>query len=236
MRERAYQHIQQQIMNGQLEAGSDISELQLAHQLGSSRSPIREAMNKLAAEGMLEVSPGGGMTVARVRREDIMELYELREALELYAVTKAVQQPVHAIERERIQKTIDQIGELEAELEASGKLTLNSAQMQRFIAADLGFHALLVSLAHNTRLQKVISETRLLMNIFGLKRLGHDRATLRAIQNYHRSIFDAVLRQDSEAARASLTEHIQVSQKERLAEYDQVKREASLRQYIPSIF
>ena len=63
IREKAYLHIQQQIANGRLRAGSGISELSLAKELGSSRSPIREAMNQLAAEGLLEQNSGGGLLV-----------------------------------------------------------------------------------------------------------------------------------------------------------------------------
>jgi DNA-binding GntR family transcriptional regulator len=236
IREKAYHYIQRQIATGQLSAGSGISELQLAQELDSSRTPIREAMNQLAAEGLLEQSPGGGMNVAQVQREHIIELYELREALELYAVSKAVKEPVQTVERERIQKTIDKIGELEAELRKSGQESLNEDQMQHFITADLGFHALLVSLAHNSRLQKVISETRLLISVFSLRRRGHNRPALIAIRKFHQSIFDAVLRQDAEAARQALSEHLQASQRERLAEYEHFRGEASLRQHVPAIF
>ncbi|MEO6803778.1 MAG: GntR family transcriptional regulator [Granulicella sp.] len=236
VRERAYHHIQQQITSGQLAPGSGISELQLAAELGSSRTPIREAMNRLAAEGLLEQNAGSGMTVAQVQREHIIELYELREALELYAVTKAALQPMHPTERERIQKTIDQISDLEKELLKAKQETLSHDQMTRFIAADLGFHALLVSLAHNSRLQKIISETRLLISVFSIKRRGHDAKTLKSIAKYHQTILDAVRSQDAEAARAALIEHLQASQKELLIEYDESRREASLRLHLPDIF
>ena len=96
IRERAYLHIQQLLLSGQLEAGSSVSELLLAKELGSSRTPIREAMNQLAAEGLLEQSPNGGMIVAQLGREDIIELYELREALEVYAVGKIARDTTEA--------------------------------------------------------------------------------------------------------------------------------------------
>src|ERR1700743_69758 len=60
IRERAYLHIQQLLLSGKLEAGSSVSEQLLARDLGSSRTPIREAMNQLAAGGLLEQSPNGG--------------------------------------------------------------------------------------------------------------------------------------------------------------------------------
>lgn len=236
LREQAYHHIQQLIASGRLEAGSGISELQLAQELGSSRTPIREAMNKLAAEGLLEQSPGGGMNVAQVQREHIIELYELREALELYAVAKATREPMQDADRERIQKTIDQITELEKELRQNGGAALDAAQMKRFIAADLGFHALLVSLARNSRLQKTISETRLLISVFSLKRRGHDVATLESIQKFHQAILNAVIKQDSVAATRILAEHLEASQRERLQEYEHTRREALLRQHVPAMF
>ncbi|MEO6804329.1 MAG: GntR family transcriptional regulator [Granulicella sp.] len=236
LREQAYHHIQQLIASGRLEAGSGISELQLAQELGSSRTPIREAMNKLAAEGLLEQSPGGGMNVAQVQREHIIELYELREALELYAVAKATREPMQDADRERIQKTIDQIAELEKELRQKGGTALDATQMQRFIAADLGFHALLVSLARNSRLQKTISETRLLISVFSLKRRGHDVATLESIQKFHQAILNSVIRQDSVAATRILAEHLEASQRERLQEYEHTRREALLRQHVPAMF
>lgn len=236
LRERAYSHIQQLIASGGLESGSAISELQLAQTLGSSRTPIREAMSRLAAQGLLEQSPGGGMVVAQVQREDIVELHELREALELYAVRKAAHQPMQDIERVRIQKTIEQIGELTEELREGKKPVLNEAQMHRFLTADLCFHALLVSFAHNSRLQKMISETRLLINVFSLKRRGHDIEKLQDIQRYHQSILEAVLGQDADAATKALGDHLAASQRERLQEYDHSRREASLREHVPAIF
>ena len=63
VREKAYLHIQQLISTGKLESGSSISELLLAKELGSSRTPIREAMNQLVAEGLLEPGMNGGMDI-----------------------------------------------------------------------------------------------------------------------------------------------------------------------------
>jgi len=236
VRERAYQYIQQQITSGLLVAGAGISDLQLAKDLGSNRTPICEAMNKLAAEGLLEENAGGGMIVAQLRREHIIELYELREALELYAISKAVLKPMVPSEQERIQKAIDLVGELENELRKAAQDKLNPDQMKRFLTSDLGFHALLVGLAHNSRLQKVISGTRLLISAFNIKRLGHDAKTLRRIRTDHQTILEALRRQDGETARTTLLEHLQVGQKQLLLEYDETRREDTLRLHVPAIF
>jgi DNA-binding GntR family transcriptional regulator len=236
IRERAYLHIQQLLLSGQLEAGSSVSELLLAKELGSSRTPIREAMNQLAAEGLLEQSPNGGMIVAQLGREDIIELYELREALEVYAVGKIARDLLRPVDRERLQSLIDEVGVFRKELEKSKKEVLDDAQMHRFLTCDLGFHALLMSLAFNSRMQKSMNETRLLISVFAIRRRGHDKEALASIQKYHQNILNAIVKQDKDTAMRELAEHIQASQRERVNDYDQWRREVSMRQSMPAFF
>lgn len=236
IREKAYLYIQQLIANGTLAAGSGISELLLAKELGSSRTPIREAMNQLAAEGLLDQSPGGGMVVAQLTREDIIELYEMREALEVYAAGKIARIALRPADRDRLQNLVDEVSKLEKELAKSRKPTLDEAQMERFINCDLGFHALLMSITRNSRLQKIINDTRLLISIFAIHRGGHDTATLKSIREHHQQILDAVANQDISAAMHLLSEHIQASQRERLNEYDEWRRESSLLNSMPAFF
>jgi len=233
VREKAYRHIQRSIADGSLAAGGGISELMLAKELKSSRAPIREAMHQLAAEGLLEQNPSGGMVVAQMTRDDILELYELREALEVFAVGKIAGAPMNPNEKRRLQQLVDGISVLRRELQASDRKALNANQMDRFIACDLGFHALLLSTANNSRLLKVVNDTRLLIRIFAIRREGHDRATLKSIQRYHQQILDAVAKQRREEAMAAIAAHIQASRRERLEEYDLSKREDLLRQTPP---
>jgi DNA-binding GntR family transcriptional regulator len=236
VRERAYVHIQQLIANGTMPAGSGISELMLARELGSSRTPIREAMNQLAAEGLLAPGAGGGMIVAQLSREDIIELYALREALEVYAVGQIARVPLLPRYKARMQKLIDEVSVLEKELSKGRRSWLDAKQMERFIAVDLGFHALLMGVANNSRMQKLVNDTRLLISVFAIHRTGHDRRSLKGIRDYHQQILDAVDRQDSQAAMVTLARHIQQSREERLSEFDEWKRESSLRQSMPAFF
>src|SRR4051794_18424985 len=87
-REKAYSHIQRKILSGEWAGGSPVSELALSKEMGLSRTPIREAVRQLAGEGFLEQVAGRGIAVAQIRRSDIAELYELREAIEVFAVGK----------------------------------------------------------------------------------------------------------------------------------------------------
>jgi len=155
---KAYVLIQKKIASGELAAGSLISELALAKELGSSRTPVREAAGQLLAEGMLELSPGGGIVVTQLTRQGIVDLYELREALEVFAVGRAAQTVMRVADRQRLESLIEETQILVKELKASGKKELSPEQMRRFSVSDLGFHALLIRMAANARILKVVND------------------------------------------------------------------------------
>jgi DNA-binding GntR family transcriptional regulator len=235
-REKAYVLIQQKIARGELPPGSAVSEIPLAQELGSSRTPVREALGQLVAEGLLEQTPNRGAVVVQLGRQDIIDLYELREALEVYAVGKAAARTNSPQELQRLQSFADQILLIRDELRGSGRDQLDGRQMNRFIACDLGFHTLLLRIASNARILKVVNETRLLIRIFAIRRVGHDTAALTKIHGQHREILDAVSAMNSPRAMALMSNHIRESQGERLTEYDEWEHEASLRESLPVFF
>ena len=228
MRMKAYLLIQKKIASGELSAGSLISELALSKELGSSRTPVREAAGQLLAEGLLELSPGGGIVVTQLTRQGIIDLYELREALEVFAVGRAARNNMRPADRERLESLIEETQILLKELKASGKQELSAEQMRRFSVSDLGFHALLIRMAANVRILKVVNDTRLMMRIFSIQRSGHKRDELERIYKQHRDILKAVVEQDAERAQKLLSEHIQASASERLEGFDYSERELSL--------
>jgi DNA-binding GntR family transcriptional regulator len=236
MREKAYIHIQRKIAARELPGGSPVSELLLAKELGISRTPIREAMGQLVAEGLLDQIPNRGVVVVQLNRRDIIDLYELREALEVYAVGKAAEYTVNRSDLARLQELADGILNFKAELEKSGKSALNAEQMHRFVSCDLAFHTLLMRMAANRRILKVVNETRLLIRIFTMHRDGHKIADLMQIHRFHCDVAQAIEKQDRDRAMHALSEHIQASLRERLEEYDHWEREASLRESEPIFF
>ena len=228
MRDRAYTYIQRKIASGELKPDAPISEIPLAKELHMSRTPVREALNQLVAEGLLEQIPNRGTLVVQLKRRDIIELYELREALEVYSARRVAQLQLHPVDLDRWQSFSDEVLQLKSELEKSGKRELDKEQMQRFVATDLSFHNMLVCMASNERILKVVNETRLLIRIFRLERPGYDSAALDTIHQQHNAIIQAVRERDPELAAKLLTQHIRNSLSERLAAYDIWEREAAL--------
>ncbi len=237
MREVAYAHVQRKIAVGELAPGSTLSELPLSRELGISRTPIREAISQLVAEGLLEQTPNRGAVVVQLTRQDIVDLYELREALEVYAVAKAAQASVRSFDLEQLKHYAGEVLVLKEELTRTQAQYLDAKQMHRAITSDLRFHALLMHVGGNTRLLKVVNETRLLIRIFfAMRRPGHAATDLDRIHQQHMEVWKALAERDAERAKLVLSLHIQTSLAERLQEFENWNRETSLSGSLPGLF
>jgi DNA-binding GntR family transcriptional regulator len=224
LRQAAYQHIQQKIASGNLSAGSVVSELSLAREIGMSRTPVREAIRQLQIEGVVEQVPRYGTIVRKPQRREIAELFQLREALESYAASLAAEHTA-AADLVLLRKLCDQIRLVGRELEVSGKPSLDTEMMRKFLAADMAFHTMLIRAAGNARIMKIINDTHVLTRIFGVERQKHDTKIVSEAYQVHCQILDAVERGNPESARQLMARHIRGSMKQTLDHYDRVLAE-----------
>src|SRR5205823_2770820 len=109
LQEKAYLYLRGKILSGELGPGSAVSEVSIARELGNSRGPLREAIRRLTAEGFLQPAPAGGSVVVNFSRRDVAELYELREALEVYAVGKAAEHGLRSSELDAMQRLVNDV-------------------------------------------------------------------------------------------------------------------------------
>ncbi len=235
LRAKAYQHIRTKLFSGQVTPGEVLSEEHLSTEIGISRTPVREAMGQLIAEGFLDREAGRGTSVRRPSRADVVELFELREALETYAVGKVATHGLPGAEAARLDHLCAQIPVLIAELERRGGGTLDKDQMDRFLAMDLQFHAWLLRAAGNRRILKVAYDARLLIRIFTMPHEGHTAAELRRIYEDHCGILAACRAADSARAVQVCQAHIQRSGRERLEKYDRWERVSQIRLEDPTL-
>ena len=228
MREHAYRALHGKLLGGEFAPGTLLSEVSLAREFGISRTPLREAMGQLVAEGFLEQIPSRGTVVARFARQDIVELYELREALEIYAARKAAARALSEEHAREFHDVLNRLLGLRDELVRSGQPRLGAEQMQRLMGMDIAFHSHLLRLAGNGRILKVVGDTRLLMRIFSLRHEGHTATQVTEIHRQHRDILEAVLAGDPGLASGRIAEHIRTSMNERLEAFDQWEQQARL--------
>jgi DNA-binding GntR family transcriptional regulator len=235
-RERAYLCIQQKIADRELSAGNAISEVALAAELGLSRTPVHEAIRQLLGEGLLDEDSNRSIVVARLSRQDFIELYEMREMLESHAASKIAMRQLDSKDAERLQALAGEVRTLRNQLIKSGKKMLNTAQMRQFEMADISFHTFLMSIADNAVALKFFSKVRYLIRIFAARHAGHDIEALARIHSEHMDLVHALSERNVGKAVKAVSQHIQTSQQERLKEYSYWEREALLRNQIQDLF
>ncbi|TSA10645.1 MAG: GntR family transcriptional regulator [Betaproteobacteria bacterium] len=143
--DRAYRELRTRILDNRLRSGEQFTEEGLAAALKMSRTPTREAMLRLAAEGLVEVRPRHGMTVKPVSTEDMREIYEVLTALESTAAALAA---VRSDQGDSIAQLRAAIKDMDSALERD--------DLSAWAQADERFHKLLVAAAGNARLTELV--------------------------------------------------------------------------------
>ena len=215
---KAYNYIKSNIINGRFPTGSVISETSLAKRIGISRTPVREAIRQLSHEGMLNQVPKFGTVVKGIDLRDIVELSELREALEPYAAEQCVER-INDGEIKLLKELCDEIFVIIEKLEASGKSFLSDKESKKFLAIDLGFHMTIVCSAGNRRIREILVNARMMARLFAMMgEITLDK--LKSTHKYHLSVYQAIRDRDGGKARHAMHEHIMVSKKPSLQEYN----------------
>jgi DNA-binding GntR family transcriptional regulator len=232
MREVAYHHIQRKIASRALRAGEPVSDVTISRELGISRTPAREAIRQLVSEGLLESLPGRGVVVITLDRNDIRELFEMREALEVMAARMVAARSPSAEEMRDFRAVANAMTVLIKALESSRKPALDEKQMESFEVADLAFHTYLMKFAGNRQAMKAVAGIRLLIRIFAARRGGHNLATLKQISRDHFDLMAALQAGDANEAASCIQRHVSQSCRSRLEEFTQREREAALPQNV----
>lgn len=198
--QRVYDHLREEILSGSLTPGAELSEVALAESLGVSRGPIREAIGRLASEGLVTVRPRRGAVVSSLSTEEFNELYQVREALELLAVKLAVPR-LRPDDITVLQALID---EMSARAERS--------QVAAFFEANSAFHVRLVEASGNVKLLELYEQLLAQLGRYRLRSLTL-RGNLERSVAEHAAILRAAKRGDADRAAHLMSEHIRVPQR-----------------------
>ena len=188
---RAYDSIKEYILEGRLQEEDRLTEESLANQLGISKSPIREALNRLETEGFIRIAPRRGAYLRRSSLEEIQDMYDLREALEVHVVRTA-----HLTPR-LLTQLDDSVKRLRSFLKSNDKA--------RYIEEDVKFHALLADATRNRELCRVLQNVQ--NRIWLSRRKTYDLSSSLA-PGFHQSIVTALRQKDREKAQAVMRQHI----------------------------
>ncbi|MDR3593154.1 MAG: GntR family transcriptional regulator [Negativicutes bacterium] len=191
-KEKAYLCIKEDIISCKLLPGSVLSEKELVVQLGISRTPIREALNRLEQEGLVKIVPQRGVFVSNVTLKMTLELYQVREVLEPFIVRLAT--PLVSEEK---------MGEFRSGFAAITEAT----SKEDLIALDHQFHYYLAEVCGNGFLAQLTENIRAQINRSRLLSC-RDYESLIKGREEHLAIIDALLERDVEKAAAAMYQHL----------------------------
>ncbi len=197
--QRVHTHLREEILSGQLPAGSELQEVALSKTLGVSRGPIREAIGRLAAEGLVTVRPRRGAVVRALSSDEFIEAYQVREALETMAVRLAVPK-LTAENLAALERAID-------DMSARGA----AGDVQGFFEANTAFHLVFFDAAGNRMLADLYRQLRAQIDRHRLRSLELRGDVRRSIAE-HKAILRAAKAGDVERAVHLVSEHIRVPQ------------------------
>jgi DNA-binding GntR family transcriptional regulator len=206
--QRAYSHIIEKLANGDLPPGSRLSNRVLASEIGVSVIPVREAISRLESEGFVQHRAGVGSFVPTPTYEELMDLYDLREAVECHAVKKSGAMLTEELLGE-LSHYVDVWTEILDNLERAGGLERDRELLEQWSLTDALFHDAIVSASGNRRALETARNLRKMSRIFGTRVGGQPLAMLRRSLESHRRIVDALRCGDVEEAARLLAEHIQ---------------------------
>lgn len=216
---RVYSQIKNLILSNEIMPGQKLYHQHLSERLGVSRTPVREALTRLVQEGYVSFLPNRGFTCKEIRMQEAEELYDLREAMEVFAVEKAI-----------VNLTEAGLEELRCKMDCYGQDVRQRFSRGRLVR-DQDVHLAIATLAGNETLKNSL---RHVFERIVLKRRTdglYDPARGLAAHQEHLSLLEAMEQRDIGAAVSILRAHIQAGKGNVLAD---LRRRQAIRELRPA--
>ncbi len=207
--EKAYQHIRQQVFSGELEPGAQLVNRTLAKKLGTSFIPVREAISRLASEGIVERVAGTGAFVRTFDWQEISEIYDVRILIEPFAAGQAA--------RLMSDHELAELKALMSEWEDLGdtiitrKRGATKSDQDHWSRINQRFHELMIVAARNRFFSKYTNDLQLLSHCFSAHRRAPRVLTkelVRSTIKSHQKLLHHFENRDSEKAESLVREQI----------------------------
>lgn len=197
LKDQAYARIKDLILSDALRPSTFLSERQLAHQLGMSKTPVRFAIERLALEGFVSVSPRQGIIVNEIQVDEVADQFEIRIAVEC-----------HTVRRLARRLTEVQVGELEQNLAAHREAAV-ARDAARVRELDTDFHLMLCGYLGNREIRRVME--RLREKLIRAISTVIQRRSQRMLESHdeHRGILAAIRSGDGEEAARRMEAHLE---------------------------
>lgn len=198
--QQVYEHLRRNILDNSYPPAAALPEEALAARLNVSRVPVREALRRLASDGLVTITPRQGAVVSSLSRKQFLDAYRLRGALEALAIRLAIPQLTAA--------DLDRLDAIDAEMRAHAAID----DAEAFFTANAAFHALFVDRAGNDYLRATYEPLMDQMRRYRAPSVDLRGGLERSVEE-HEAILAAVRRGDAAEAARLLSAHIAVPQR-----------------------
>lgn len=196
LREIVFETLREAIINGNLKPGERLMEVQLAEEMGVSRTPVREAIRKLELENFVVMIPRKGAYVSGISLKDIADVYEVRAALEFLAAGLAAER-ITEEELEKLERLLIAVAE------AAERNDLNE-----WVQKDTEFHDIIYKASRNDRLVQIVNNLMEQIHRFRSTSLAYPGRMKIAVEE-HKKIVEAISERNIPLAQSLAQEHVE---------------------------
>ncbi len=198
IRKRIYDHIREQLLHGDIFPNQHLIEAKIAREIGTSRTPVREALHSLELEGLIESVPRVGYIVKPVSEEEVGEICAIRIAIEALALRWAMR------------KAYDKLVEDLRENTSLQEEKISRGDFMGFIELDAQFHEIITKHSGSKRLLELAQTLRQHMWRYRIRSMYTTDNALGALEG-HKGIFQAIEKNDPEEVNKALVYHLERS-------------------------
>lgn len=202
MADAVYESLREAIFSRDFAPGQRVNVDALRHQLGVSRTPLKDALKRLAMEGLIRIVPRQGTFVTELRADEMAEVCDVRCVLELYAV----EQGIPRLTAEQLARLQAHVEGLRDTLAADG----SCADHLAFVAHDQGFHRVIVEAAGNRKLQELYEALNVHIQVARVYYMDPDKR-IEQVGREHQAILRAYQARDVAAAKEAVAEHLKTA-------------------------
>lgn len=192
---KVHQHIRERILSGEIAPNERLIEAKIAKDIGTSRTPVREALHNMQKEGLIESMPRIGYRVKPISEAEVIQICKIRAALETLAAAWAI---------ENAQKTL--LRELKKNITASED-TIARGDTNKFVELDAQFHETIARLSGSSHILEITQLMRSHMLRYRIKSFHFTDVAVRALKG-HKMILKAVQKADAEGAGRAMHYHL----------------------------
>ncbi|MEL7624966.1 MAG: GntR family transcriptional regulator [Clostridiales bacterium] len=208
LQDHAYDYLLEAILTEKLLPGQTYSVTLIAEQIGMSRTPVRDALQRLSQEKYVDILPSKGFLVHRISEQDIKEIFELRCAIEGYSCFSLASQITTA-------QGIEALGKLESCLARQREIAYDFANADIYLEYDRQFHNIITSFSGNSSFINIIDTNNSRITRFAKRSLQQQKFLLKTFEE-HNHIYQAISSGDAEASFQAMLDHLKTPMAENL--------------------